>query len=141
MRSVPAITFDYRPSRWIGAAAASAVLLAVAAPWLSGSPPPLRAVLSLAALLIGARALHRHWHPAFRRIVHQPSGWMLVDASNAESPAVLESHAQVGALLALGFRHGPRARFRALLLPDNLDADTRRRLRLLLARGEIAHAA
>ena len=57
------------------------------------------------------------------------------------APALLETHARLGALLALVFRHGPRARFHVVLAPDNLDAATRRQLLLLLARAGIAHAA
>ncbi|MFI4970990.1 MAG: hypothetical protein ACHP7D_12365 [Lysobacterales bacterium] len=140
MKSAPTIAFDYRPSRQAGVAATLIVVAAALAPWFCGLSPALRALLSLLALVVGAQALYRHWYPRFGRIAYRTSGWLLADAANGESPALLESHAHLGALLSLGFRYGPRARFRVLLTSDNLDADTRRRLVLLLARAEIAHA-
>lgn len=135
MKSAPAIAFDLRPSRRVGAAALAIVALAAIAPWLTDLPRSVVASSSVAALAFGAAALWRHAHPRFRRAAWRESGWTLVDREQGEHAAVLESHARLGALLALGFRTGPRARFRFLLAPDNLDADTRRRLILLLARG------
>ena len=140
MKSAPTIAFDFSPSRWIGGAAVLICVGATLAPWLSAWPLALRGALSLAAFAVGARALRRHWNPLFRRIAYRASGWVLIDASNEEHEAILESHALLGVLLSLGFRHGPHARFRAVLGPDNLDADTRRRLILMLSRAEIVHA-
>jgi hypothetical protein len=137
MKSAPTIAFDYRPSRWIGAAALLVCAGAALVPWLSGLPLLARAALSLAAIVFGAYALHRFWNPPFRRVAYRAAGWALIDAADEEHAAVLESHAHLGVLLALGLRVGPRARLRAMLAPDNLDADTRRRLVLMLARAEI----
>lgn len=140
MKSAPTIAFDYRPSRWIGATALLVYASAVLAPWLSGLSLFVCAALSLAAIAFGAYALHRFWKPPFRRIAYRASGWVLIDAANEEHAAVLESHAHLGALLALRLRVGPRSRLRLVLVPDNLDADTRRRLVLMLARAEIVQA-
>lgn len=136
MKPAPAVAFDLRPSRWVGAAALAVIALAAAAPWLSSLPAPVDAAASLAVLALGAWALWRHAHPRFRRAAWRESGWTLVDRERREHAAVLESHARLGALLALDFRHEPRARFRFVLAPDNLDADARRRLILVLARGD-----
>jgi hypothetical protein len=141
MKSAPTIVFDYRPSRMIGAAATLVSACAVLAPWASALPGVLRAALSLGALGWAATVLHGYRNSSFKRIALRASGWALVDAANEEHAAILESHARVGMLIAMGFRHGPRARFRVVLGPDNLDADTRRRLILLLSRAEIVHAA
>lgn len=141
MKSAPTIVFDYRPSRWLGIAATLVCACAIIAPWTSALPMPLRAALSLGALGWGARMLHGFLKPPFRRIALRASGWTLINAANEEHAAILESHARVGRLIALALRHGPHARFRAVLTPDNLDADTRRRLVLLLSRAEIVHAA
>lgn len=140
MKSAPAIAFDLKPSRWIGAATLAIVALATLAPWLTELPVSVGAPLSMAALAFGASALWRHVHPRFRRAAWRESGWSLVDREQGEHAAVLETQAQLGPLLALGFRYGARARFRFALMPDNLDADTRRRLVLLLARGGDAAA-
>lgn len=141
MKSAPTIAFDYRPSRRIGVAVASIGVCAALAPWWSGLPRVAAAALSLAALLFALIALRRLLHPPFRRIALRASGWLLVDALGAEHPASLESQKRLGVLLVLGFRHAPRARFHALLAPDNLDAGTWRRLVVLLARAEVVHAA
>ncbi|HEY0178422.1 MAG TPA: hypothetical protein VGC30_02180 [Dokdonella sp.] len=140
MRSAPAVAFDYRPSRWVAAGAAAVVALAALAPWLSASPAAARVGVSLLALAAGAAALGRYLRPRFVRVACRAAQWTLVDAAGAEHAVVLESQARLGALIALGFRHGARARFRVVLAPDNLDAETRRRLVLLLARGEFLRA-
>ncbi len=140
MKSAPTIAFDYRPSRWIGAAAALVCVAAACAPWLSGLPWLACAALSLAASAFGAHALHRFWNPRFHRIAYRASGWLVLDAHDTEHAAVLESHAHLGISLALGFRTGPRSRQRVVLTPDNLDVQSRRRLVLMLARAEIVHA-
>ena len=140
MKSAPAIAFDLRPSRRIGAVVCALVVLAMLAPWLTSLSTEVAAASSLGAFALGASALWRHRRPNFRRAAWRESGWVLLDRDGHEHPAELESQVRLGALLALGFRHGPRARFRFLLAPDNLDADTRRRLILLLARGGDAAA-
>ncbi len=140
MKSAPTLAFDYRPSRWVGFAAAAMLALAVLAPWLTALPLMASAAISLAVFAAGLRALQRHLRPRFRRIAWRAAGWSLIDRAGDEHAALLTAHAHLGALLALGFRHGPRARFQAVLAPDNLDAQTRRRLILLLARAEVAHA-
>lgn len=140
MKSAPTIAFDYRPSRGVGTVAALVCLAAASAPWLTALPPLACTALSLAAIASGAHALQRFLKPRFRRIAYRESGWTLLDAYHTEHAAVLESHAHLGVLLALGFRTGPRSRLRVMLTPDNLDAHSRRRLVLMLARAEIAHA-
>jgi hypothetical protein len=141
MKSVPAIAFDYRPSVQVGATALSVAAVAVVAPWLTGLPVALRALASLFALLVAGRSLRHHAHPGFRRIAWRASGWTLVRADGHEQAAELRRHARFGTwLLLLDFRHGPRAHFRAVIAPDNLDADTHRRLILLLRRADVLAA-
>lgn len=140
MKSALAIAFDYRPSRLVAAAAALVCIVAALAPWLSNLSPPLCAALSLLALAVGGAAIARFLRPPFRRIALRSSGWLLIDASGREHPARLASHARLGAFLVLDFRPASRGRFRALLAPDNTDADTRRRLVPMLARGEVLRA-
>ncbi|NCT68447.1 MAG: hypothetical protein GXC76_12530 [Rhodanobacteraceae bacterium] len=137
MKSAPTIEFDYRPSRRVGALAAVVAATAALAPWLTGLPWSLCAVLSLLAVVLGAVALHRFRHPPFRRIARRDAGWLLVDAAGDEHAAELKAHARLGALITLDLRLERGPRFRALLAPDNLDADTRRRLVLVLAREPV----
>ena len=136
MKSAPPIAFDYRPSRAVIAATGAVGFVAALAPWWSAAPLGLRIALSLGALGIAVVALHRYRSPPFHRIVRRASGWRLVDRDGSERVATLSAHRRFGAWLALDWRCAPRARFRVLVTPDNLDADTRRRLVLLLARGE-----
>lgn len=138
MKSAPAIAFDLRPSRGIAVAVTAVGLLASAAPWLTGLPAPARGALSFSAAVWACFALHRFLHPPFRRVAWRPSGWALVDPGGGEHPALLASHARLGGVLVLGFRHGATGRFRFVVAPDNLDAEGRRRLCLLLARPGVA---
>jgi toxin CptA len=138
MRSAPSIAFDYRPSRWIASTAAAISFAAVAAPWFSGLPVSAQAVLSLAALVMGVFALRNFSQAKFRRVAFQASGWKLVDSAGIEHLAELASHLSFGTWLALDFRCAGRRRFHAVLGPDNFDTETRRRLILLLSRGEVA---
>jgi toxin CptA len=140
MKSAPTIAFDYRPSRWVGVAGSVVCALAVVAPWLTALPAIGCAGLSLLAAGGGVHALRRHWKSPFQRIAWRASGWTLVDLAGVEHAALLHAHVHLGALLVLDLRYGLRARFRAVLLPDNLDAALRRQLILLLARAEVAHA-
>lgn len=141
MKSAPTIAFDYRPSRQLGVAGLALAAVAVLACWLAGLPWWLRLSASLAALAFAAHVFPRFLRPRFRRIAWRSSGWTLVDANGHEHTADLCRHMRFGAwLLALEFRHGPRSRFHAVIAPDNVDADTRRRLILLLKRADVLAA-
>lgn len=140
MKSAPTIAFDYRPPRAIAIVSSVVVIAAALAPWFSGLPWSARVALSLTALIVGVSALKRFTHAAFRRIAYQASGWKLVDIDQAEHAVDLTAHVRLGSWLVLDFRSARDRRFRAVLGPDNVDAETRRRLILLLARAEVAQA-
>jgi hypothetical protein len=137
-RSAPALAIDLRPSRRIAALAVLGTALAVAAPWASGMPLPARLALDLAVAACGGFAIRRFLAPAFTRLAFRESGWTLVDREGGEVPAVLRGHARLGPCIALDFVCDRRRRFRAVFAPDNLDADARRRLILVLARAAAA---
>ena len=141
MKSASAIAFDYRPSRWLAAAAVLILCAALAAPWFSGLPSAIKLALSAAACVLGIESLRRVLRAPFWRIAYRASGWTLVDAVGREKAALLRCHAQLGAWISLDFELDRRRRFHAVLGPDNLDAETRRRLVLMLARAEVAQAA
>lgn len=138
MKSAPTIAFDYAPSRLVLAALCAVAALAAAAPWFGALPVPACAVLSLLALGLAAFAVRAFRAPPFVRIAWRGDGWVLLDRAGVEHAALLRSYRHLGAFVALDWRHARRARFRAVLAPDNLDAETRRRLVVLLRR--IAHA-
>lgn len=136
MKSAPPIAFDYRPSRMVMAASVVIAAAAAVAPWRSSLPPGACVGVSALVLAFASGALVRFARPAFLRISHGAAGWTLLDGERGENPALLVQHRRLGAMLVLDWRHGRRARFRAVFMPDNLDAELRRRLVLLLARGE-----
>lgn len=140
MKSASAIAFDHRPSRWLALVAATILCAAIAAPWFSALPFAARIALSVVACAAGAISLRRFLRTPFRRIAYRVSGWTLLDFNDREHAALLRSHARLGAWISLDFQLDRSRRFRAVLGPDNLDAETRRRLVLLLARAEVAHA-
>ena len=140
MRSVPDIAFDYRPSRALAGAAIAVALLAVLAASVNALPALARIAIAAVAIVWGLVSLGRFLDPPFRRIAWRSSGWSGVDRAGEERTLALVSHARIGPWLALDFGAPGERRFRAVLGPGNLDAQTRRRLAVLLTRAEIAHA-
>ena len=138
MKSAPSIAFDVRPSRALAGAGAIGVVAAAIAPWQSALPASVRAIASILALVIGAVALARFSRPRYERVAYGVTGWTLAVANADATPAELIGHRRIASWLALEFREADRRRFRVVLGPDNSDADTRRRLALMLARAEIA---
>lgn len=114
------------------------MVLACVAIGLSGLPGGVRGLLMLGALAYGAASLRRFARPAFHRIAFGRAGWALVGRDGTLHGATLRAQRRVGVLLALDFSTDTGKRFTPILLPDNADAETRRRLVLILARGEVA---
>ena len=141
MKSAPSIAFDYRPARAIAALAGALVVAAAASAWPSALPAFAKVALSIAATGYGIAALHRFVRADFRRIAYRASGWVLVDGTGSEHAVALASHTRHGAWIALDFRLDGGRRFRALIGPGNADAETRRRLILLLSRAEVVQTA
>jgi toxin CptA len=138
MKSAPSIAFDYQPSRAVAVAIVALTLLSIAGISASGLVPIMKWVIAVLALAYAGWALHRHLAPGFVRIARGAGGWLLVDGDGAQSPVVLAAHVRRGFLLVLEFRQPDAGRYRAILTPDNTDADLRRRLMLVLATGEPA---
>ena len=137
MKSAPSIAFDYQPAPAIVAFAGAIGVAAASAPWFSAVPLGIRAAVSIAATAYGIAALRSFVRIRFARIAYRAAGWVLVDRNGVEHAAALASHAQYGAWIALDFRLDRGSRFRALIGPGNSDAETRRRLILLLSRAEV----
>jgi len=141
MKSAPAIAFDYAPSRWLLAALIAVSGLALLAIALSGVSLWLKGILALAASVYAGRAFAGLRKPPIRRCVWYESGhWRVRDASSEELEASLRQASVRGGCIVLRL-HSALARSSTLvLLPDNCDADTRRRLRVRLARSDSAAA-
>ena len=132
MRSVPAISFEPRPSRKVLIASAAMVLLALVSLALSALPwlPALLAGVSV--LVLAAFALARYRKPRYVAISHDQTGWQLCDRANNWVAATLRNYGQLGPWVILDFVT-PSGRWNSLLTSDVVDADTRRRLLLVLA--------
>ena len=137
MRSAPSIAFDYRPAPAIVALAGAIVVAAASAPWFSAASFGVRAAVSIVAVAYGVVALRGFVRIRFARIAYRAVGWVLVDRNGVEHAAALASHTRYGAWVALDFRLDRGRRFRVLIGPGNSDAETRRRLILLLSRAEV----
>lgn len=136
MRSAPAIGFEYRPSRTLSVCIVVLAALAVAAIALSGCPRWMGAILAFAALAYGAAGLWRFRHPRVAALTWRSDGSLSIrlvgrKSEIAEVQGELRDARVLGFLIALQLRW-PEGRAGIWLLPDNLDADTRRRLRVRL---------
>lgn len=142
MKSVSAITFELRPSWLLGLGLALLTGLALSAIWSSGlrNRPEAAAAVSLLCLVLLLRQLRSLFVSRWRRASWDSAGnWLLLDADSAALPAELLAWHGLGTCLLLRLRAGG-GRIRLVLLPDNLDADTRRRLRVRLQQSAAAPA-
>lgn len=136
MRSAPAIGFEYRPSRTLSVCIVVLAALAVVAVALSGCPRWMSAILAFAALAYGAAGLWRYRHPRVAALTWRSDGGISIRFSGRgggveDVEGELRDARVLGFLIALQLRW-PEGRASIWLLPDNLDADTRRRLRVRL---------
>lgn len=134
MKSAAAIAFDYRPSRWLQAGLAGAALLAVVAVAASGMPAALKAIIGALALGYTAIELRRLRKPGIERCAwHGDGQWRVRDAAGNDHAATLVRSSVRGDLVVLCLRVPGHRSVALVLLPDNCDADTRRRLRVRLS--------
>lgn len=137
MRTPPAIGLEYRPSRSLATCIVLLTVLAVAAIALSGFTRLLSALLILFALGYGATALWRFLHPRVHALTWRSDGSVSIHLANRDDTAgevqgELRDARLLGFLIVLHLRWAPRGRASLWLLPDTLDAGTRRRLRVRL---------
>jgi toxin CptA len=134
MKSAPAITFDYRPSRWVAAGVVAIALVSLVAVAFSGIAVWLRGMIGFVACAYAALALWRFLASPVQRVAWHAAGhWRLLDL-DGEQHALELRHAVVrGAWIVLSLRHNDGRRVALVLAPDNCHADVRRRLRVRLA--------
>ena len=132
MRSVPAISFEPRPSRQLLIASAAMVLLALVSLAISALPWGLSLPASASVLVLAAFAIHRYRNPRYVAISHDQTGWQLRDRSGEWIATTLRHHGQLGSWVILDYST-PTGRSSSLLTSDAIDVDTRRRLLLILA--------
>lgn len=142
MKSAAAFACDYRPSRRLALVAALVAVVAALVVLGSGLAPGWRIAIVTVICVYAVGSLRSFLAPPFVRIAHGESGWQLLARDGRTQPATLRRHVRLGPLLALDFvPSGPPRRFHCVLSADVIDAQTRRRLLLVLARPEDATAA
>lgn len=141
MNSVPAIGFRYRPSPLLAVATASVGLLAIVATWLIRGPIWLHLVLIVMVVAYAVAAIRNLTRPPIMSLLWHADGGVeltLRDGSTETGrtlQGILQGTRILGPLIVLTLRWPPRGHAAIWLLPDNLDADTRRRLRMRLGAG------
>lgn len=140
MRAAPAVAFECRVSRMLVAAAAGVSLLALWAVAISGVPEWLRVLLLVSVVLSGTVSLARLLRPRVQSLLWRADGAVELAVRNrmdrgAAVLGSLQGARVMGPLIVLVLRWPPRGRASLWLLPDNLDPDTRRRLRMRLGSG------
>ena len=142
MKSAAAIAFDYRPSRWIAVAIVLVAALALFAVALSGITLASKLALAGAACAYAAWSLLRFLRVNIRRAAwHHGGHWRLAETDGSEHVAELEHGIVRGGWIVLRLRRADKRRETLVLGPDNSDADTRRLLRVRLARASTDTAA
>ncbi|HET9835815.1 MAG TPA: protein YgfX [Rhodanobacteraceae bacterium] len=136
MRSAPAIGFEHRLSRTLSVCIVLLTALAVTAIALSGLPPWMSEIMATAALAYGGLALWRYRHPRVTALTWRSDGSVSIRLAgrageSVEVQGVLQDARVLGFLIVLHLRW-PGGRAGLWILPDNLDADARRRLRVRL---------
>lgn len=146
MKQAPAIGFTCRVSWLLVTATLVIGVLALVAVQLVRGPAWLHHVLRLVTLAYVAAAVAGMLRPRVRALVWRADGSAemtlrdnLVESGRTVQGAVGSARV-LGPLLVLTLSWPPRGRAHLWLLPDNLDADTRRRLRMRLG-SEAAGAA
>lgn len=133
MTSAPAIGFEYRPSRWVPYLFIGITAIAVTAVVASGAPLPLRIALVLVSVVLCVHAIRRQRLPIYAVGWAGRTGWTLRGLDGADDAATLVSFRVVRQIVLLRLASGHYGKLTLWLMPDNSDADIRRRLRMRLA--------
>ena len=137
MKSAAAIGFDYRPSRWFATCGLGVWLLALLAIAVCGLPAWSKIALAIVASVYAGWALRDFLRPPCRHLLWHAAGhWRAHDSDGHEHVAELRHASVIGGLIVLSFRAASFGKTSIVLLPDNCDAETRRRLRVRLARAQ-----
>lgn len=136
MRSAPSIAFEYRPSWWPRLLLIALGALALVAIGYSGAGPYLATTLAV-GVIAGVLVAWRRGaaSPVHRVTWRADGGWQLHLHDDTKVEATLLDARLVAGAIVLRLSRASRAREALLIFPDNLDADTRRRLRMRLSAG------
>lgn len=135
----PAIGFQCRVSSTLVATTILMAVLAMVAAWLVRGPAWLHSLLFILIAIHAGFAIRNLASPPVKALLWRGEGGVelkLRDGALEGGKEVLgavQDARVMGPLIVLTLRWPPRERTHLWLLPDNLDADTRRRLRMRLA--------
>jgi toxin CptA len=138
LKQPPAIGFPYRASHWLVAATIVMALLAMVAVGFSAAPYWARLVAPLPIGVYAGTALARLLKPRVRSVLWRSDGVVALtlrgasSADQRETQGTVQSARWMGPLIVLTLDWPPRGRATLWLLPDNLDHETHRRLRMRL---------
>lgn len=147
MTQAPDITFRYRASPTLVVALVVVALLAILAVSISGVPAWLRTILIVCVASLGGVSLGRLLRPRVGSMAWRGDGTVELVLNDTpldnrrEVRAEMQGGRVLGPLIVLSMRWPQRERASLWLLPDNLDADTRRRLRMRLGTHATAPAS
>lgn len=138
MKTPPAVQFEYHASRLLMLVLVGVALLALTALWISALPHWLRGGAAALVVIYTGGSMARLLRPRIHSVRWRSDGGAdLVlntarDNGRTETLGAVYAARAMGPLLALTLRWPPREREHLWIMPDNLDADTRRRLRMRL---------
>ncbi|WP_333676964.1 hypothetical protein [Dyella sp.] len=133
MTSAPAIGFEYRPSRWVPRLFAGVTGLAMVAIAISGLPLLMRIALVLVSTAACVHAIRRLALPIYAVGWANQSGWTLRGLDGGDDAATLVAFRIFRQTVLLRLASARYGKLTLWLMPDNSDADIRRRLRMRLA--------
>jgi toxin CptA len=133
MTSAPAIGFEYRPSRRLPGLFIAVTGMALLAIFLAGVPWWLKLVLAAAVIVVCRHTLRRLHPPIYAVGWASQTGWTLRGLDGADDAATLLSFRIWRQVILLRLASKRYGKLTLWLMPDNSDADTRRRLRMRLA--------
>jgi len=140
MPSAPTITFDVKPSRLLAGAVWVMALAACVAVLVSGLPLLARLVLCAVAVAYAAFSVRKLKRQPLRAVGgHGDDTWTLYLAGGREATGQLLGGRVVGPLIVLRLAWPGGGRSALTLLPDSIDTDTRRRLRVRLSTFSDTH--
>ncbi len=136
MKSVPAITFEYRPSRVVGWAVAFVLILGCLSLWLTAVDRLFVVALSLVVLLAGVLELrNRSRHAGVRFTWPSDGPWEVTRMGLEPVSAHLVSHRALMSIVVIRLRTGTSGVIPLVLTPDNLAPHHRRHMRIRLAQA------
>jgi toxin CptA len=138
VKQAPAVGFRYTVSRLLMSAMLVVTVLAIAAIWISAASLGLCMVLTACIAAYVGATLWRMLRPRLRSVLWRADGSVEMGFNDGatdgrgEVQGAVHAARVLGPLIVLTLRWPPGGRKSLWLLPDNLDAETRRRLRMRL---------